>query len=261
MKSILTLVMLIAGISLFAQPVFEHTFSESAGIISLENLGEIYYSMDVVNKRCYIYDMDHTLLKSISLTTPTGYYLVDIQHISEKLFNQDDLIELVYIYSKYNTEFYYYTFETRLINENGTDVISIPTGSGYTSVVETSGQGKKFLVYEYDYSVIPYETSTHVYSLPEATTKAVSHSLTQLQGAAYPNPANRLINIPVSLPNGVSSGTLDLMDMNGRKVLSYPVSQAKGNVVLPTSQLKSGTYLYQINTIESVSEIRKIVVR
>lgn len=262
MRHTLTLALLLIGMSLFAQPVFEHTFSESASYIKLENLGEVYYSMDVVNKSCLIYDMNHTLLKSINLPTPDGYYLTDIQHLSENLFNQDELLELVYIYSKYNTEFYYYTYETRLINENGSEVISIPQGVGYTSVIEMQ-TGKKFLVYEYDYSVIPYQTKTHVFSLPEASTKSVSSSLTNLQENAYPNPADKLINIPVSLPEGVNLGSLDLMDMNGRKLMSFPVTGGIRNVILPTSQLQSGTYLYQLNanTGERVTEVRKIIIR
>jgi len=260
MKHTLTCALLLTGISLFAQPVFEHTFSESAGYTNLENLGEVYYSMDVANKKCLIYDMNHTLLKSIALPIPNGYYLSDIQHVSENLFNLDNLIELVYIYSKYITESYYYTFETRLINENGVDLVSLPSGSGYTSVIEMQ-TAKKFLVYEYDYSAIPYMTKTHVYSLPEASTKSVSYSLTSLQGNAYPNPADNQINIPVTLPEGIQSGFLEILDMNGRKVMSYPVSTSDGNVVLPVRQLLSGTYLYQVNTLEGLSEARKIVIR
>jgi Secretion system C-terminal sorting domain len=263
MKHTLTFTLLLMGMALFAQPVFEHTFSESASYARLENLGEVYYSMDIINKQCLIYNMDHSLLKTISLPTPDGYYLTDIQYVSENLFNQDDLLELVYIYSKYNTEFYYYTFETRVINENGSEVLSLPEGSGYSTVVETSGQGKKFLVYEYDYSVIPYLTKTHVYSLPEASTKSVSLSLTKLQGNAYPNPADKLINIPISLPEGAFSGTLDLMDMNGRKLMSFPVTAGTRNMVLSTSHLHSGTYLYQINTDtgKRAPEARKILIR
>lgn len=265
MKHTLTFAILLAGMSVFAQPVYEHSYSESASIAFLDNLGEVYYTMDVVNKQCLIYDMDHTLLRTIDLPTPDGYYLADIEYLSEKLFNQDGLVELVYIYSKYvpTNLSYYYTFETRLINENGVDLLTLPSGSGLTSVIETPGQGKKFLVYEYNYSVIPYLTKTHVYSLPEVTTKSVSHTLTKLQGNAWPNPADQLVNIPVNLPEGVYSGSLDIVDMNGRKVLSFPITPETGNVVLPAGQLSSGTYLYQVHTdIEDRSPAaRKIVIR
>ena len=92
MKSSLTIALLLSGMILFAQPVYEHTFSESANIAHLESLGEVYYTMDVISKQCLIYDMDHTLLKSIALPTPDGYYLADIQYLSENLFNQDTFV-------------------------------------------------------------------------------------------------------------------------------------------------------------------------
>ena len=48
-------------------------------------------------------------------------------------------------------------------------------GAGFTNVVETADQGKKFLVYQYDYSVIPYRTYTHVYGLPESDGPSASY--------------------------------------------------------------------------------------
>lgn len=71
--------------------------------------------------------------------------VTDIQCLSEHLFNQDDLVELVY---------------------------------------------------DYDYSVIPYQTTTKLYSLPETDTKSVTHTL-NLEGQAWPNPASQQVNIPV----------------------------------------------------------------
>ena len=124
--------------ALFAQPVLEKTYDESVNICQLESIGEVYYSMDVINKQCHIYRLDHSLYKSIPIPTPEGYYLSDVQYVSEKLFNDDNLIELVYSYTKYNpTETsYYYTYETRLVNENGTTLLTIP-GAGLTSIIET----------------------------------------------------------------------------------------------------------------------------
>lgn len=263
MKWTLTIALLLTGMTLFAQPVYEHTYSQSANIAFLDKLGEVYYTMDVTSKKCLIYDMNHSLLKSIALPIPEGYYLADIQYLSENLFNLDDLIELVYIYSMYvPTDFsYYYTFETRLINENGIDLLSLPEGSGFTSVIETPASGKKFLVYAYDYSVVPYRTTTNVYSLPETGTESVARSLNTFEGQAWPNPASQQVNIPVTLPEGAYSGSLEILDINGRRVLSYPVTKTTGTVVLPTSQLHSGTYLYQINTLEGVTKANKIIIR
>lgn len=263
MKLKLTVVILLSGLVLYSQPVFEHSYSESASQHNLDKLGEVYYSMDVVNKQCLIYDMDHNFIKSISLPTPEGYYLENIQYLSEQLFNDDELLELVYIYSKYvPTEFsYYFTYESKLINENGTIILTLP-GVGFTSVIETADQGKKFLAYQYDYSVIPFRTYTHIYGLPETGGPSISAISSEFDpGNAYPNPAGNMINIPVELPEGQHSGTLKVTDMNGRELLSYPLTETTNHLRIPTGQLAAGTYLYQVKAGQIKSEARKIVVR
>ncbi len=262
MKYILIILFWLTVISLAAQPVFEHTYNESASITQLESLGEVYYSMDVMNKQLLLYNMEHSLLKTVPLPTPEGYYLADIQYVSETLFNNDNLIEFVYTYSKYVSIdlSYYYTYESKVINENGLVLLTLE-GVGYTEVIQTT-QGKKFLAYDYDYSVIPYRTYTHVYSLPDQTVKSVSRSVSGFEtGDAYPNPASRQVNIPVTLPGGVSSGTLEITDLNGMKILTYPVTRSDANVVVPASQLAPGTYLYQVRAGHSLSTVKKIVIR
>jgi hypothetical protein len=207
--------------------------------------------------------MDHTLWKTIPLPPPEGYYLSDVQYVSEKLFNDDNLVELIYIYSKYvpTETSYYYTFETKLINENGTAILTIP-GAGHTSVMETMEDGRKFLVYEYDYSVIPYRTYTHVYSLPEPAVKSGDVAV-QASGMAppYPNPAHSQIIIPVTLPGGVDSGSLEVFDLNGKRVLSHSFRGSSGNVELPTHQLVPGSYIYHVEAGGIRSAARKFVIR
>lgn len=261
-KQILTIVMWMMGLALFAQPVLEKIYAESANICQLESIGEVYYSMDVINKQCHIYKMDHSLYKSIPIPPLEGYYLSDVQFVSEKLFNSDNLIELVYSYTKYvpTETSYYYTYETKLINENGTVLLTIP-GAGHTNVIEVPGHGKKFLVYEYNYSVIPYRTYTHVYSLTESTSKSAEYVLSAMDlGDAFPNPASEQVNIPVQLPEGIHSGTLELLDLNGQSMLSHPITETTDHLILPTHQLIPGTYLYHIKSGEWRSSAKRIVI-
>ena len=262
MKLKLIIAILLSGLVLSAQPLLEHSYSESATLVKLESLGEIYYSMDVINKQCLIYDLDHSLIKSIPLPTPEGYYLEDIQFLSEHLFNNDDLLELVYIYSKYvPTDLsYFFTFESKLINESGTTILTFP-GAGFTNVIQTLDQGRKFLVYQYDYSVIPYRTYTHVYALPDSGGPSASYEPSGFEpGNAFPNPAVDMLTIPVTLPDGEQSGSLNIMDINGREILSYPVLEGTGHIRLPASRLASGSYLYQIETGGRKSEAKKIII-
>ncbi len=156
---------------------------------------------------------------------------------------------------------YYYTFEAKLINENGSILLTLP-GVGFTDVIETADHGKKFLAYEYDYLAIPYRTYTHVYSLSEQSTKSVSHLVERNDAAyAWPNPASGQVHIPVVLPDGVNSGSLVITDMGGRRMLTYPVSSSTTHVLLPARQLAAGTYIYQVVTGETKSEPKKMIIR
>jgi hypothetical protein len=261
-NQILIIILCIAGPALIAQPVLEKIYTESANICQLESIGEVYYSMDVINKQCHIYKMDHSLYKSIPIPTLEGYYLSDVQFVSEKLFNSDNLIELVYSYTKYvpTETSYYYTYETKLINENGTILLTVP-GAGHTNVIEVPGHGKKFLVYEYNFSVIPYRTYTHVFSLPESTTKSAEYMISTVNlGDAFPNPANEQVNIPVQLPEGIQSGMLELIDLRGQSILSHPVTETTDNLILPTGCFIPGTYLYYVQSGEWRSAAKQIVI-
>lgn len=253
---------LVFPLLLQGQPVLEHIYTVSANICRMENTGEVYYTMDVVSKECRIYKMDHSLYKTIPLPTPEGYYLYNVQFVSENLFNGDNLVELFYTYSMYvpTTDSYFYTYESRLINENGNVLLSIP-GAGYSSVLETENEGGKFLVYIYDYSVIPYRTQTQVYALPEPATKSETwYPSSYLMNDPFPNPAASVIHIPVQLPPGMHSGSLELFDLSGRRVISYPVTASMEQIALPTHQLSPGTYMYHLESGEVRSPSKKIVI-
>jgi len=259
----LSLLLGLLGTALLAQPQLEKIYSESATITELESVGEVYYSMDVINNQCLIYRMDHSLYKSIPTPTPEAYYLSDVQYVSEKLFNGDDLVELVYSYTKYvpTTNSYYYTYETKLINENGSVLLTVP-GAGYTEVIETKDHGKKFLVYEYNYSVIPYRTYTHVYSLPESATKSVQ-SLEAVfgLGEAFPNPSGDQVIFPIQLPAHIPSGTLEIVGLHGQRVMSLPLHRSASTLAIPTNRLAPGTYLYYIDAGQQRSASKKMVIQ
>lgn len=262
-KHALIIILFMTSLGLFAQLNLEKIYGESATIIQLESIGEVYYSMDVISKQCHIYKMDHSLYKSIPIPTPQDYYLSDIQYVSEKLFNDDNLVELVYSYTKFvpTETSYYYTYETKLINENGSVLLTIP-GAGHTNIIETQEHGKKFLVYEYNYSVIPYRTYTHVYNLPGSATKSADYTISTLEmGNAFPNPASQQVHIPILLPEGIHSATLVLFDVNGQRMMDYPVTSSSRNLILPTHQLVPGTYMYYLDFGHTHSVAKKIVIR
>ena len=263
MRTLFVLFLLTLGMVLWAQPSLETVYPVSTNISSFEKAGEKYYAMDIDNKQCRIYNMDHSLFRTVDLPVPEGYYLFDIQQISQHIFNSDDLIEFAYIYSKFNpTETsWYYTYETRVVNENGLEILKV-TGAGHTLVIPTEDDGKKFLVYIYDFYVIPATTQTQVYSLPDTPLKSGS-----VQGSAYrlrnpyPNPASGMINVPVSLPPGVNRGYLQLYNTSGQLIDLREIKPTDESILIPGGSLLPGSYVYNISGNGRKSESKKITVR
>jgi hypothetical protein len=255
--------MLMIGVAMSAQPSLETVYSVSTNICSLEEAGQKYYAMDIANQQCRIYNMDHSLFRTIDLPVPEGYYLFDIQQISQHLFNPDDLIEFAYIYSKFNpTETsYYYSYETRVVNENGLEILKVP-GAGHTLVIPTENDGEKFLVYIYDFYVIPATTQTQVYSLPDSPLKSgsVKGSAYRLKNP-YPNPASGMINVPVSLPPGVSRGYLQIYNTSGQQIDLREIKPTDESILIPGGALLPGSYIYNISGNGRKSESKKITIR
>ncbi len=263
MRILLSVLMLTAGMVLFAQPSLETVYSVSTNICSLEKDGDKYYAMDIANKQCRLYNMDHSLFRTINLTVPEGYYLFDIQQISQHIFNQDDQIEFAYIYSRFNqTETsWYYSYETRVINENGTEILKIPD-AGHTLVIPTQDTERKFLVYIYDFYVIPATTQTQVYSLPSIPLKSetVYGSAYRLRNP-YPNPASGMINIPVSLPPGVNKGYLQIYNISGQLIDLREIKKTDESILIPGGSLLPGSYIYNISGKSQKSESKKVIVK
>lgn len=257
------MLMLTAGMALYAQPSLETVYSVSTNICTLEKAGDKYYAMDIANKQCRIYNLDHSLFRTIDLVVPEGYYLFDIQQVTQHIFNQDDLIEFAYIYSMFNqTETsWYYNYETRVINENGTEILKIP-GAGHTQVSLTQDGSRKFLVYIYDFYIIPATTQTQVYSLPGTPLKSgtVHGSAFRLRNP-YPNPASGMINIPVKLPQGVNKGYLQIYNLSGQLIDLREIKRSDEYILIPGGALLPGSYVYNISGQGQKSESKKITIQ
>ena len=262
MKIIFAVLILLVSMALSAQITLENTYSVSTSICSLEKSGDKYFTMDVANKQCRIYNLDHSLYKTVNLVVPAEYYLYNVQHVSEHLFNQDDLIELVYIYSRYNqTETsYYYSYETIVINELGTELLKV-TGAGHTEILETDDMGKKLLVYVYDFYQIPATTQTRVYSLPEAALKSGPIRSHQGMGNPWPNPSAGMVHIPVKLPPNSGPGELILYNLHGQELMRQEVNAEEELLILQEGVLIPGTYVYKVASENGESEGKKITIR
>lgn len=245
-----------------AQVTLENTYNTSATITRLENSGYKYYAMDVAANQCRLYNMNHSIYKIINLSVPGGQYLYDIKFVSENLFNPDALIELSYTYYYYNEIGQYSVYETRIANESGEIMLTIP-GASYVDVLSTGENGSKYLAYVWDYSIYPYTVETRVYSVPGQvyTTTETTAQKRELIQNIFPNPGRSTINIEYKLPDGVSEGSLYIIDIHGRIIDNYKIDRTFNNLHLNIVNYPKGTYICRLQANGIASDIQKFVVQ
>lgn len=252
--------MLILAIN--AQVTLNKRYDYSTSIVKLETLGYKYYLMDVPAEQCRIYNLDHSLFKTINCNIPNGFYLSDIKFISETLFNNDAGIELLCTYYKYYSSNAYYEYDSKIITENGTQIIAIDGGL-YNYVNKTDDNTYKLFSYCYDYSTSPEKVWTNIYNLPGTVVSAMylDKNSPDILLNAFPNPAVNTVKVAYTLPQNVSNGVLHLLDNTGREINQYLVDTHTDHLALDVSNYTSGLYHYFIEYQNTKTPSKKLVIR
>ncbi|WP_346858965.1 T9SS type A sorting domain-containing protein [uncultured Draconibacterium sp.] len=245
-----------------AQVTLDRTYNYSTTVVKLETNGYKYYLMDVPNAQCRIYNLDHSLFKTINCSVPNNFYLADIKYVSEKLFDNDSGIELVYTYYKYNNSAQYYEYDSKIINEDGSAITTID-GARYVYVNQTEANTYKVFAYCYDYSVFPEIIWTNIYSLPGEPVSAFAGPETTKNNFVnvFPNPATNTVKVAYKLPENINEGTLYLIDNSGNTVNQYIVDTHTDHLSISVNELASGVYHYFIAYNNTKTDSKKLVVR
>ncbi len=241
------------GLQATAQVTLEKSYDHSLSVTRINETDYKYFLMDVGLSQCRVYNLDHTLDKTISIVLPPNYYLFDIKFVTHNLFNTDNSIELWYSAYEYTTlETGRYT--SGIVTENGTVLATIPGGL-YAYIKEAGEDVYKLVVYAYDYSVTPGTVKTHIYSLPTSPT-AAAH-VTSALADPYPNPSSGTITLP--LLSGMGEALLQVTSVTGQTMLEKmtsgePVYRLNTNGWLP------GIYSYRLVKNGESSESKLFVV-
>lgn len=244
-----------------AQINLEHEFSWlSASSVNLPTLGYKYYAMDVYNNQCIVYNTNYTIYKQISIPVPSGYYLIDIQYLTEDLFNTDPKLEFLYVIYKYDSTLGYGMYSTRIMSEDGVQLLQVD-GGGY-SVVYPAAQGSKLFVWMYDFSLSAYSTATRVYNLPGSYTtgSGLPGGETRPTMQAWPNPAREFIYLPISENTNGTPISVSLIAPDGKQIPVTNFRLENQLINLPTSGIAPGTYYYRIKNSERVISSGKILI-
>jgi hypothetical protein len=281
MKKILFLAFIAFGMNAKAQITLEHTYDSAATwnfcsgrfsqlmIINFEVSGERYVKVNRCGQCISIYDMNHALLKNISLANlpasldpPIGG---EILYISEKLFNLDPLIEFMYLYD-YVDSTGIAPYVTNIYNEDGT-LIFADTSAPW---VHPNWEMQQWPVYNTSLGtkmILSCQNGdARVFSLPGTLTTGINEGNGQLVKAQgdklnlYPNPSSRSATLQYMLPEGEREGTIILYNMQGKEIKRYKVDNTFHDLLLDNTQLNAGTYYYQLQTTKGIAGGKKMIV-
>ncbi len=256
-KPIAILLFLFLGLTASAQINLEHTYTGSVYIADLKENGYKHYDMDVVQNQCRLYNLDHSLWKSIQLDVPQDHYLYDVRYVSLDLFNMDDLVELAYTYYEYDDVDSFYTYTTSIINEEGTVLLEVP-GAYYSEVVSNGNDAYKFLAYVWDFSVYPSTLETFVYALPGQVGNVNEQSTQPILGEIYPNPGNEQVMLPI-LP-GQKVKQLQLLSVEGKLIRELRPAGQQTPIKMYVGDLEKGSYFIQVTNMKNQVQIKKLII-
>jgi hypothetical protein len=279
MKKLIFIIFILFGLNVNAQIILEHTYDSASTIntigpngaessqlmiVKFEISGERYVRINKWGKKITIYDMNHTLLKTISLAGfPMDFnnQAGDILYFSENLFDLDSGIEFMYVVSPNSSGYY-----TGIYNDDGSLLFSDtaapaihPNYPQQQYPIYNTLQGTKM--------ILSYENSMHakIFRLPGTLSTAIQEAngqLMQVQGISnpYPNPTNNTTRVDYTLPNGVNQGEIVFYDLQGKEIKRFKVDKTFNSLLISTTDIPAGTYYYQLQTSLQASEGKKMVV-
>jgi hypothetical protein len=277
MNKLFIILFLAFGFNAQAQITLEHVYDHASTVYSqcretsqlmmvkFEVSGDRYVKVNRCGKLISIYDLNHSLIKTISMqnlpTTDDGR-MGDFLYISEHLFNNDPNIE--FMYSVLNTSAIHHWF-TGIYNEYGDLIFSDSAVAGIlTNYIQqqypiyNTSQGTKM--------ILSYTTGdAKVFSLPGTLSFDIAkanNALLQQNSIsdAYPNPTANTTQIDYNLPNGINEGEIILFDLSGTEVKRFKVDRTFSSLLVSVADIPAGTYYYQLQTVSHNSEGKKMVV-
>lgn len=280
-------------LSLQAQIILEESYN--AWFLNVVQLDEdtaiSYYHLNSSNE-LVITDANHNVTQSIPISIPqtlactncSPWGLNNASFLSRHLFDTNYQLEAVVSFVTFDTINSNFYSLVQVINESSQVLLSIeggrivkggPVNTWIGDVRENSTRIEKKSENEYvlvvksqGYPMNSYDRTYTVYSLPGYISFPTgilervddSGSDDTFLGNAYPNPSNGDFDIPFELENN-DSGTLTLIDLNGKVIYEEPVSSAFNNLHFDAGQLASGSYIYTLTIDNQVVESKKLVVK
>ncbi len=263
MKKLLTALFLLYASLDFAQITLEHQYPGT--FVYATQIGATDWNYYTVSGYALsIYDINHTLIKSITIPNGgigTELMTYTVGNVSTNLFNTDSYYEYSVQYSDtvppygsiVATKFYVY-------NELGTVLFSLDSTQATNVSCYNTNAGIKMIANQTGRTL----TQGNVYSLggnflstaPEVSNGGNGFTLE----APYPNPSNNMIHLAYSLPEGTDKAEMIITNISGQVVKTCNVGSAFTDMLLDTKQYPAGEYFYSIHTGDYTSPTSKFII-
>lgn len=192
-----------------------------------------YFTFDNLANTVTIYNQNHIFYKTVNFPeTPDK-----IHFITDKLFNNDDLIEILYS----TPTGFGADNNTKLINENGVILQTIPNRP-YARLTKDSSNNFKLIVSNIENYMLNYD----VYSLSGTLSLVQEDIYLNNSFVGYPNPTDNTITITNKLLLR-ENGILEVFDINGKKVMEKNITGGNNEINLDVTELSNGVYIYKLN--------------
>ncbi|MFN5345614.1 MAG: T9SS type A sorting domain-containing protein [Bacteroidota bacterium] len=251
-----------------AQINFEHSYGVynevPVHITTLENSGDKFVVYDEFISTLYIYNLNHTLWKTITVDTnalgvsPATLQFgegVSISYLKENLFDLDGQVEFIWQFSIFSNPT---QIISAIIDESGLPLAVfdscyiINDMEGYYQSIRNTSSGTKLITEN------GFTNEYKVYSLPGTLTcnpcggvsgiNNPNNANNRLTSKAYPVPSEKSVTIQYELPNNIKSGFLIVYNSSGAEVMKLQIGPAFKDVALPVESLQAGTYIYAIQS-------------
>lgn len=267
-KSLLFPVAFVLSANASGQINLEHTYPVQSGFMSaapanLTNFGKKLVTSDTSSNVVKLFNTDHTLFKSITVPTLAGYKFVNAIHVSDNLFNSDNLVEMMGVY--YSSTLFP-KYRSLIFNETGNTIKDLDSAS-FAAVYKDDNDNYKLKAYGYSISGNTFY-NYFIYSLPGSLpcdncnalkTGSVQRTAPFVSGP-IPNPSEGNTVINYMLPQGVDDGMLTFYNISGQIVGSYPVYSSQNSFRLD-AKFPAGNYVYHLQTQSGISETQKLTVK
>ena len=233
--------------------------NNNLNLVELSSSRYKYQMIDKTNYEIKLYNLDHTLFKTIPIPTQTASNWA-VFYISENLFDTD-ISNIEYLVSGLYPNHY-----VTIYNETGSIISAIENAN--LGGLNIMGRGKPIFNTESGTKMILNSYSlgwSRVYSLPGELNQILSSTVNRIKldetvlSNSYPNPTMDFTRIDYKLPFGIKEGEIVFFNIHGQEIKRFIVDRYFSSIEISTADLPPGTYYYRLNTSQGISEGKKML--